>query len=60
MRITEEAVKRASEMSNHGYFSARGFTRLVRVARTIADIKSAKDISVEDIEEAAQFRMRGY
>ena len=29
-------------------------------ARTIADIKSAKDISVEDIEEAAQFRMRGY
>ena len=60
MRITEEAVKRASEMSNRGYFSARGFTRLVRVARTIADIKSAKDISVEDIEEAAQFRMRGY
>ena len=60
MRIPEEAIKRASEMSNRGFFSARGFTRLVRVARTIADIKGSADISVDDIEEAAQFRMRGY
>lgn len=59
MRIPEEAIKKASEMSNRGFFSARGFTRLVRVARTIADIKGSKDISVDDIEEAAQFRMRG-
>ena len=60
MRIPEEAVKRASELSNRGFFSARGFTRLVRVARTIADIKGTKDISTDDIEEASQFRMRGY
>ena len=60
MRIPEEAVKRASELSNRGFFSARGFTRLVRVARTIADIKGSKDISTDDIEEASQFRMRGY
>lgn len=59
MRITKEAVKYASELSEKHYFSARGFTRVLRVARTIADIKEAEDVTVEDIAEAAQFRMRG-
>lgn len=59
MRITEEAIKYASELSEKEFFSARGFTRILRVARTIADIKDAEDVTKEDISEAAQFRMRG-
>lgn len=60
MRIPENVVKYASELSDKGFFSARGFTRILRVARTIADINESSDVSVEDIAEAAQFRIRGF
>lgn len=59
MRVTEKAVKFASELSEKGFFSARGFTRILRVARTIADINEAPDVTADEISEAAQFRMRG-
>ena len=60
LRVPEKAVKYASDTCDKGFFSARGFTRLLRVARTIADIKGAEDISVEDIAEAVQYRKRGF
>lgn len=60
MRIPETVVKYASELSDRGFFSARGFTRILRVARTIADINESKDVSIENIAEAAQFRIRGF
>ena len=59
MRIPDSVVKYASDLSEKGFFSARGFTRILRVARTIADIKDAADVTVEDMSEAAQFRKRG-
>ena len=59
MRIPNVVVKYASDLSEKGFFSARGFTRILRVARTIADIKDADDVTVEDVSEAAQFRKRG-
>ena len=59
MRVTEAAVKFASELSEKGFFSARGFTRILRVARTIADINEKDDVTADEIAEAAQFRMRG-
>ncbi|MDO4420766.1 MAG: ATP-binding protein [Eubacteriales bacterium] len=59
MRIPDVVVKYASDLSEKGFFSARGFTRILRVARTIADIKNADDVTVEDVSEAAQFRKRG-
>ena len=37
-------------------FSARGFTRILRVARTIADINEADDVSEFDVSEAVQYR----
>ena len=59
MRVTEKAVRFASELSEKGFFSARGFTRILRVARTIADINERDDVTADEIAEAAQFRMRG-
>ena len=59
MRIPENVVRFASDLSEKGFFSARGFTRVLRVARTIADINDADDVTVEDVSEAAQFRKRG-
>ena len=59
MRIPNVVVKYASDLSEKGFFSARGFARILRVARTIADIKDADDVTVEDVSEAAQFRKRG-
>jgi len=37
--------------------SARGFDRVRRVARTIADLAGADDIRIQDVAEALQFRM---
>ena len=59
MRIPDSVVKYASDLSEKGFFSARGFTRILRVARTIADINDADDVTIEDVSEAAQFRKRG-
>ena len=36
--------------------SARGYYKLLRLARTIADIDGREDITCGDIEEAAFFR----
>jgi magnesium chelatase family protein len=37
--------------------SARGYDRVRKVARTIADLAGADDISGDDVAEALQFRM---
>jgi magnesium chelatase family protein len=36
--------------------SARGYDRLLRVARTIADIDAQADVSADHVAEALQFR----
>ena len=58
LRIPSNVVEYASELSDKGFFSARGFTRIVRVARTIADIHEARDVSEDDVSEAIQYRSR--
>ena len=60
MRIPEKVIRFASDLSEKGFFSARGFTRILRVARTIADINEAVDVSEGDVAEAIQYRLRGY
>ena len=58
MRIPSNVISYASELSDKGFFSARGFTRILRVARTIADINEACDVSEDDVSEAIQYRSR--
>ena len=60
MRIPDKVTRYASELSEKGFFSARGFTRILRVARTIADINGAEDVSEDDVSEASQYRLRGF
>ena len=59
MRIPDKVILYASEMAEKQFFSARGFTRVLRVARTIADLNGSQDVSVDDVAEASQFRVKG-
>ena len=59
-RISDKSIKYAAEASDKCFFSARGFTRILRVARTIADLKGSEDVTVDDIAEAVQYRKRGF
>jgi len=50
-----ELIKKAISLYN---LSARGYFKLVKVARTIADLSGSSNITVEHISEALQFRLR--
>ena len=58
MKIPQNVIRYASELSEKGFFSARGFTRILRVARTIADINESEDVTEGDVSEAIQYRLR--
>ena len=36
--------------------SARGYTKILKVARTIADMRCSENLTVEDVSEAIQYR----
>ncbi len=58
MRIPSKVLSLAAEMAEKGFFSARGFTRILRVARTIADINGEADVAESDVAEAVALRVR--
>jgi magnesium chelatase family protein len=50
---TRELLKQAMTEYN---LSARAYDRILKVARTIADLRGGEKISTDDISEAIQFR----
>jgi len=41
-----------------GELSARGYHRVLKVARTIADLEGSEDISFDHLSEALMYRLR--
>ncbi|MFT8540703.1 YifB family Mg chelatase-like AAA ATPase [Acetobacter sp.] len=58
LSLTGSAQELAQAVAERYRFSARGYTRLLRVARTIADLVAAPDVEPQHIAEAATFRIR--
>lgn len=56
MEISKDILSYCSELASKGLFSARGYQKTLRLARTIADYEGRKDVSRADVSEAAMFR----
>lgn len=56
--VSEEARKLAESAADRLRLSARGFTRILRVARTIADLRGDTLVMRPDVAEALAFRPR--
>lgn len=56
LRANSDVVQYASEISEMAGFSARGFNRILRVGRTIADLDGRKDMRRSDVAEAGIYR----
>jgi magnesium chelatase family protein len=52
------AQRRLVELAEIERLSGRGTERLIRVARTIADLRAGPSVEAEDLEEAARYRLR--
>ncbi len=54
--LTPAAERRAVVLAELEGLSARGTERLLRVARTIADLAERGSVSIQDLDEAARYR----
>ncbi len=55
-RVSAEATSLLERAMNRLCLSARAYTRILKVARTIADLDGGGDIEPEHIAEAIQYR----
>lgn len=58
-RASSDVVKSAAAIAEDSGFSARGFNRILRVGRTIADIDGRRDMNKKDVLEAGIYRKGG-
>ena len=56
MRLSKDILEYCSELASKGLFSARGYQKTLRLARTIADYEGRNDVTRADVAEAAMFR----
>ncbi|MBR6483454.1 MAG: ATP-binding protein [Clostridiales bacterium] len=58
LRAGKDVVEYASDAAIRGGMSARGYSKLLRVGRTIADIEGRSDMTRNDIAEAYVYKRR--
>lgn len=56
--IPSEAHSILKKFVDGGKLSARGYCRVLKVARTIADLEARENISFQDVAEALSYRLR--
>ncbi len=56
-KLSTDSVELLESASKRQQLSARGYTRVLKVARTIADLERRAEISDEHVSEALSFRM---
>ena len=56
-KLSKESQALLSKASKRYQFSARGYTRVCKLARTIADLKGAENIEISHLSEALMYRM---
>ena len=54
----EKALKTLDEISEKLKISMRGISKIVRVARTIADLQNSNEVKEEHILQASLFRQK--
>ncbi len=59
-KVRRQAAERLKVCAERLSLSARGFTRCLRVARTVADLERSERVEVEHVEEALLFRDAGW
>ncbi|MEO8274306.1 MAG: ATP-binding protein, partial [Chloroflexota bacterium] len=55
-RMSAKTTRRLSELGDSERLSGRGTERLLRVARTVADLAGSDAVEIEHLEEAARWR----
>jgi len=58
IRLTQEAERTLKDMIERSFVSARGYYRILKVSRTIADIEGSADVNKEHIAEAFHYRLK--
>ncbi len=56
LELDEPICRQAAELADR-YVSTRGFHRLLRVARTIADLDGTEGVALRHVQEAFQYRV---
>lgn len=56
IKLTDESKDFLAEVIDKFELSARGYSKVIKVSRTIADLSNCSEISVDHIAEAVQYR----
>jgi magnesium chelatase family protein len=57
-KLNTNDLKLLEEVAEKNTFSARAYSRTLRLARTIADLDGAKDIATNHLQEALSYRLK--
>ena len=58
IELDKEADKFLKDIFEKSLLSARGYYRILKTARTIADLENSENVKVKHLAEAFQYRLR--